>query len=397
MSKQQIQSKRKRISVLKKMFSGAVTFLLALCLSLGSGLGVQAGEHGSITVRFPEDAEFPKTGVTFHLYRIADGSSGTYTLTDPFDSYPVIVQDLDTDALGTLAQTLLGYIHADSIDADASAQTDSEGKAAFGDLEEGLYLILGDSLESDDWLYTFSPVMTYLPYADAENGNAEEVWDADVTVKYERRRTGRPVDIRVYKVWSDNRNADGNRPESITVRLLQNDTVLETVTLTRENNWTYSWSDLPGRYTYSVAETGGSNGYTVTVNRVGDTFVITNRKTPPETPPETPPGTPPETPPGTPPDTPPGTPPGTPPETPPTGSENTPPQGVMGVKREETEEDTESSTEEESASESSTTGPAVLGAKRIPQTGAEWWVVLVFTAGGLACIVTGLWKTYRHS
>ncbi len=62
-------------------------------------------------------------------------------------------------------------------------------------------------------------------------------------------------DIEVTKVWDDSGNQDGLRPDSITVRLLLNDTLYKTVTLTADtegvsvsnggNTWTYTMKDIP--------------------------------------------------------------------------------------------------------------------------------------------------------
>ena len=74
-------------------------------------------------------------------------------------------------------------------------------------------------------------------------------------------------DITVEKVWDDNNNIKGNRPESVTVQLtangntIYNNQQLEKVILSETNNWTHTFQNLP-KYTeqgqeinYSVIET----------------------------------------------------------------------------------------------------------------------------------------------
>ena len=69
-----------------------------------------------------------------------------------------------------------------------------------------------------------------------------------------------PVEISGTKHWNDNDNAEGTRPESITVQLLRDGELIETVTVTAEDNWSYTFTDLPDNdgfgnyYTYSVGE-----------------------------------------------------------------------------------------------------------------------------------------------
>ena len=85
---------------------------------------------------------------------------------------------------------------------------------------------------------------------------------ATVTKNWVDGETGEPLDAEVL-------------PDSITVQLLQNDKPYETgnpggkVTLTAEDNWTYTWTGLPkfdadgDPYTYTVDETDIPAGYTV--------------------------------------------------------------------------------------------------------------------------------------
>ena len=65
------------------------------------------------------------------------------------------------------------------------------------------------------------------------------------------------------KTWDDNNNQDGVRPASITVKLLANGKVVNTLEVTAEDNWSWSFTGLP-KY-----ENGGNEiVYTVTENAV---------------------------------------------------------------------------------------------------------------------------------
>ena len=79
-------------------------------------------------------------------------------------------------------------------------------------------------------------------------------------------------DVTVEKVWDDNEDIKGRRPDSVTVQLtadgntIYNDQELEKVVLSDENSWTYTFQDLP-KYTeqgeeinYSVVETETNPG-----------------------------------------------------------------------------------------------------------------------------------------
>ena len=98
----------------------------------------------------------------------------------------------------------------------------------------------------------------------------------------------------VEKVWSDNENQDGKRPENITVQLKANGTNSgNAITLTagedkvwQENELKYTWTALPkyengAEIIYTVEETSVIDGYTATYNtETPGKTVITNTHTP---------------------------------------------------------------------------------------------------------------------
>lgn len=88
--------------------------------------------------------------------------------------------------------------------------------------------------------------------------------------------------ITVKKIWEDNADAAGIRPETITMRLLQEGKVIDTVQLSEENNWTHSWEKLEiglGKLKeiYSVKEAEVPDGYqTEVITREDGTVEIVN-------------------------------------------------------------------------------------------------------------------------
>lgn len=88
-----------------------------------------------------------------------------------------------------------------------------------------------------------------------------------------------PVDLTVKKVWSDENNKNGNRPDSVTVTLYNGKEAVEKITLSAKNNWTYTWEDLDGSGDWSVLETGIPKGYTPSYRTNGDVVTITNTAT----------------------------------------------------------------------------------------------------------------------
>lgn len=79
--------------------------------------------------------------------------------------------------------------------------------------------------------------------------------------------------LTVHKVWDD--NGYPFRPKSIDVNLLRDGEVYETVTLNKDNQWTYTWDELDDRYNWTVDEVS-VRGYKTTYTTDGNTVFITN-------------------------------------------------------------------------------------------------------------------------
>ena len=80
--------------------------------------------------------------------------------------------------------------------------------------------------------------------------------------------------LTVRKLWDD----DGKRPESITVNLLKNGKVHDSVELNAENQWMYTWSKLSRFSKWSVKEADVPDGYMAEYSQNGNTTIITNTK-----------------------------------------------------------------------------------------------------------------------
>ncbi len=99
---------------------------------------------------------------------------------------------------------------------------------------------------------------TYTKADDSESSNET----ASFTNRYEA------LDLAVEKVWEDNDDQDGQRPESVTVQLFADGVAHGgVVTLNKANDWTYKWENLPKNagekeIIYTVEETNVPAGYT---------------------------------------------------------------------------------------------------------------------------------------
>ncbi|HJD22141.1 MAG TPA: Cna B-type domain-containing protein [Candidatus Gemmiger faecigallinarum] len=80
-------------------------------------------------------------------------------------------------------------------------------------------------------------------------------------------------ELTVSKVWED--NGYPGRPGSVTVDLLRDGQVFDTVTLDAGSQWTHTWTQLDDRFQWSVQERA-VDGYEARYATQGDTVVITN-------------------------------------------------------------------------------------------------------------------------
>ena len=312
--------------------------LLLMAAAQARGL-IDTGHPASLTI------QYPCRGAAFRLYRAAEVSPyGEYTLTGDFKDYPVSLDQPDWRAL---ASTLEGYVARDELQPMAQGETDENGRLTFSGLEPGLYLITGERHTAGGVTYTPEPFLVSLPGLD---GADNWVYEVTANPKYEEEQEpddkpdGGTVKCKVLKVWEDG-GAEG-RPAGVTVQLLRNGKVYDTVTLSEENGWSHTWTGLDKNRACQVVEADVPEGYTVTVSREGITFVVTNTRedVPGEPNPENPdqPGSPDE--------------PGNPDQP---GEPGTP--GGPGTPQ----------------------GPA------LPQTGTLWWPVPLLACGGMALFLTG--------
>ena len=142
--------------------------------------------------------------------------------------------------------------------------------------------------EKDNWKYSFDNLPKYEAGTEIKYTVGEEaVADYETKVEgYNITNTHKPatIDITGHKTWNDNNNQDGKRPKSITVNLLANGRITDTKTVTADDNWTYSFTNLPKyangqEITYTVSELTVP-GYTTTID---DNYNITNSYTPGQT------------------------------------------------------------------------------------------------------------------
>lgn len=202
--------------------------------------------------------------VTVKLYKVATVSADfQYTLTHDFAHTGLVLNGIQTnDEWDTIRFTLESEIFKNSMEADATAVTDTSGQVVFAQLEAGLYLAICEP--ATELMYYFDAALVALP------GLNEGVWEYAVTAAPKPHQL--PENWQVIKLWKGDQKA--NRPESIVVDIFLDGQLYKTVTLSEDNHWSYSWEAVSGNF--MVAEQAVAPGYTATIEKQGNTFVITN-------------------------------------------------------------------------------------------------------------------------
>lgn len=251
-------------------------FLLAVSLLIPSSLAaeeIDLDRSVSLSMFFAPDGVSSQGG-EFRIYRVAEyNSSGEFVPLEPFKSWPVQITDTDAKDWPALASTLDVYVSMNGTVPTQTAVTDHQGRVVFSGLKSGFYLVVGDPLEGNGKMYVPQPVMLSLPILQ----EGEWIYDVVANAKYDVIPEGSGDDIselRVVKIWEI---SDGEKhPAEVKIQLLKDGQVWDTVTLNKDNNWRYIWSDLEKGSLWQVMEVDVPKGYTVGIAREGDTFSVTN-------------------------------------------------------------------------------------------------------------------------
>jgi len=262
-----------------------ILVLSAVGLMAGASTLVETDRTTSLQLSYGYDGRsFPGENVRIH--RVATISAYVeYTLWGSFADLPVEVNQIRTqEEWNQLASTLAAMVVAEEIPPTAEAMTDENGVVKFDNLAQGLYFVEGVRVEVEGGYYDFGGFMISLPDLD-ENDD----WVYDVIAKpksFYQEVLPEEITYTVSKLWKDAGN-EYKRPQNITLELYQNETLVETVVLSAENDWTYSWTALDDGSVWYAVEKNVPDGYTVTLSQEGNHFTVINTYDNPPPPPQT--------------------------------------------------------------------------------------------------------------
>ena len=380
-------------TVINRIVAAIVAVMLSIVLlpavQVKASDFIDTSRKASLTVVYIDADNEVAPNVETHIYLVATvDANGKYTITDVFKDYFEDQNffnngnnyDLWKDCISydeddvTGSTQLEKYIDEKGAPEAGNGFSDSKGEIVFDNLVPGIYYVRCGEKEKGNYVHSFIDFIYPVPILEM-NADNKIVVNYNPSASPKKSVVGVLVHCSIRKRWVDAGNAN-KRPESVTFNIFCDGELMETVTLSSENNWYYEWSQR-GLHDYYVEEVSKGAGYKdgIQLIKVGDhdyEYLCTNTYQTSEEPPgDNPPG---DNPPG---DNPPGdNPPGDnpPEENPPFGANLLP--EVLGAVREL---------------------PAVLGARRLPQTGQLWWPLPILVIAGVVMIIIGIRKNSKKS
>lgn len=266
------------MKTIKKIFSVFLAVIIVFCSGItvfGAAGNIETETESSIEIIF-RDGEKPIPDAEFSVYLIADiDERGKFSVKEDFKDFNVNITGKNDEAWRVLASTLEGYIIREKIAPTAEGKTGSDGILLLSGLKPGLYLILGTTAFFDGFTYFSETAIVQIPTLDDE----KNIWDYDISVKpkYSFVPDTEPdgfIERKVLKIWNDE-DYPFLRPKEITVHLFCDGEIYDTVKLSKENNWRYTWDKLEEGHRWVISEEV-PEGYTVEIEQKGITFVLTN-------------------------------------------------------------------------------------------------------------------------
>ncbi len=162
------------------------------------------------------------------------------------------------------------------------------------EIEDGTLTLTADDGQDGNWVKTLSGLPVYasgskITYTVDESaidhyvikvGDVETDEDGNSTVTITNYYVNEYEDIDITKIWDDEEDKDGKRPDSIHVTLSDNEVFDYDADITESDDWSYTFESVPKdldgeELTYSLTEDEVS-GYTSSIEGSEKSFTVTN-------------------------------------------------------------------------------------------------------------------------
>ena len=234
---------------MKKIYKAIILLCMTLCyIFIFSITSIAATSSCNLTIGLVDEDKHLIEGLNVFVCKIADMKDDSYVLTDDFNDSGLSISGIISDSSEANAIDIYKYIKENNI--ASVSEVSKEGKAVFSSLDQGIWLVYC----ADDQEYRFNPYFVFLPQI------VDGVSNYDVTSKPKIEENSlNNKSIYVIKKWDDNNNSANKRPESISVDLLLNEEVIDTVELSESNGWSHTFKSLVNEGSYTVKERSVEN------------------------------------------------------------------------------------------------------------------------------------------
>lgn len=243
---------------------------LLLCLNVKADV-IDFDKKGKLDITFTlKDTDTKIEGIEISLYKIATLTNTSYNYEYIYDSNITCDVSLEDLTKSTLTNDINNCI-TDTTTKEIKT-SNKDGKVTFNNLPLGLYLV-----KQTNKVDGYSNITPYLVILPKEQDN-KFIYEITSKPKTEIINL---MNLTVNKVWNttiSNKNDKNNLPDYIEVQLLDNETIIDTIKLNKENNWTYTWKDIEQKE-YTVKEINIPKGYKDTYQVLDNVITITNTKT----------------------------------------------------------------------------------------------------------------------
>lgn len=245
---------------------------------------IDTSKKCSLTLTYAIDGK-KLEGLEIEIYQTATVTADfQYSMTGTFAAYPIEINGIKSQSeWDEVKDTVTAYIAADKIAPTDTQSTDKNGVVKFENLPVGIYYVRWTQNETVDQVQGFAPFMIAVP---GLGDDGKWIYDVNALPKPGMMPEPEVGEMRLVKLWKDGSQSD-KRPQAILVEIFRNGQSYETVELTAEKNWTYTW-ETDGTYTWTAVERNIPEGYTVSIqSRDGNTIQITNTLANDPNPPQT--------------------------------------------------------------------------------------------------------------
>lgn len=264
--------------IYRKISSLMIAFGLLLWFVAGTCLPVHAEDYadGSLQLVCKSD-DVILSGMKWNLFYAGKRSGNSFVTDGDFSDYKVSFKDISAEGLSDIASTLENYAVLDRVNPLQSGITDENGVIDFTGLEQGLYLVCGKNLKIQNpgkGITTYVPVPFIVEIGQEEDGSNQNYVTYPKFFKF-GVLDEKDADYTVRKVWRNSEDEPFDKSVKITVEMYKNGEYENTVTLSEENDWSYTWTDQ-AHADWRVKEINIPEDYTVIYRSNETQYAIVN-------------------------------------------------------------------------------------------------------------------------